>query len=552
MADVFLSYKREDQERVKPLADALEADGLSVWWDARIEGGTAWRQMIETELQAARCVVVVWSETSIGPAGEFVHDEAAVAKARGVYLPVRIDPVSAPLGFRQVQVISLEDWTGRRREASYQTLLTAVQALIGGVAGAPTEGATPSPLPAPASALSPIGRPRVAVLAFHHPAEDEEQATFAEALAEDLIAGLARSRLLAVTPRQSSLTYHADQRTVPRICADLGVDYVVQGRIQRLGQRMRISANLMSGADDRGVWSARHERSIADQFELLDEMAMAIVGAIEPAVLDQEQAVITSRRSRNPGHWELFVRGRRHFWRSTHKDIRAAQTLLTQALEIEPDDSQTLALLSHCHMFYVWADLVKDLPGEIAAAHAFALRAVASDPADAFSHFTLGTTLEMLMRQAEARAEFLRALELNPYQAAAAGMLGRLAAFAGQMDEAMNWSDRAIVMSPNDPHLFIWHLDKSAGAFAVEDYPLAVHHALDAVARAPFLFGNHFMLAACYAAGGQTEQAKKAFDAGRRIKGEYDHEAMRICFPFARDPDAIRFASALRSAGWDG
>jgi TolB-like protein len=551
MADVFLSYKREDQERVRPLAEALAADGLSVWWDEHIEGGAAWRLAIETQLQAARCVVVAWSEASIGPAGEFVQDEAAVAKMRGVYLPVRIDPVVAPLGFRQVQVISLEGWTGRRREAPYQTLLKAVEAMIGGEAAASLEDSADASSAAP-QALSPIVRPRLAVLAFQHPEGDEDQATFAEALVEDLIAGLARSRLLAVTPRQSSLTYQVAGRTVPRICADLGVDYVVQGRIRRLGQRMRISADLVSGADDSSLWSARHERSVEDQFDLLDEMAMAIVGAIEPAVLDREQAVVTSRRSRNPGHWELFVRGRRHFWRSTHKDIREAQSLLTQALEIEPHDSQTLALLSHCHMFYVWADLVADLQGEIATAHAFALRAVASDPADAFAHFTLGATLEMLRRRAEARAEFLRALELNPYQAAAAGMMGRLAAFAGEADAAVDWSDRAIVMSPNDPHLFLWHWNKATAAFAVEDYPLAVRHALDTVARAPFLFGNHFMLAACYAADGQVDQARGAFAAGREIKARYVAEAMRICFPFAREPDAARFAAALRLAGWEG
>jgi len=548
MADVFLSYKSEDQERVRPLADALAADGLSVWWDTHIEGGAAWRRAIETELEAARCVVVVWSEAAVGPAGEFVQDEAALAKSRGVYLPARIDAVAAPLGFRQVQVIPLEDWTGRRREAPYQTLLKAVRAMMDGQ-GPPVTADAPEASPAPVSA---IGRPRLAVLAFHHPEGDEDQAAFAEALAEDLIAGLARSRLLAVTPRQSSLTYHAAGRTVPQVCADLGVDYVVQGRIRRLGQRMRISADLVSGADDRSLWSVRHERPVRDQFDLLDEMALAIVGAIEPAVLEQEQAVMIRRRSRQPGHWELFVQGRRLFWRSTYRDIRQAQALFTQALELEPDDSPTLALLSHCHMFYVWADVVEDLQGEIAVAHGYALRAVASDPADAFAHFSLGTTLEMLRRYEEARAEFLRALELNPYQAAAAGMMGRLAAFSGEAEAAMDWSDRAIVMSPNDPHLFLWHWNKAAAAFAVEDYPLAIRNALDTVARAPFLFANHFMLAAAYAGGGQVEAAKGAYAAGRKIKARYAMEALRICFPFQREPDAARFATALRAAGWEG
>jgi tetratricopeptide (TPR) repeat protein len=120
------------------------------------------------------------------------------------------------------------------------------------------------------------------------------------------------------------------------------------------------------------------------------------------------------------------------------------------------------------------------------------------------------------------------------------------------MDAAMDWSDRAIAMSPNDPHLFLWHWNKAAAAFAVADYPLAIHHALDTVARAPFLFANQFMLAASYAADGQVEQAKRAFEAGRKIKASYAARALRICFPFVQDQDAERFENALRRAGWEG
>ena len=82
MTDVFLSYKREDEARVAPIVEGLRAAGLSVWWDRDIPGGESWRQTIGEHLEAARCVIVVWSETSVGPAGAFVHEEAGRAKAR--------------------------------------------------------------------------------------------------------------------------------------------------------------------------------------------------------------------------------------------------------------------------------------------------------------------------------------------------------------------------------------------------------------------------------------------------------------------------------------
>ena len=79
MSDVFVSYKAEDRRRVKQLVDALEGEGFSVWWDAQIGGGAAWRRKIETELNAAKCVLVVWSKLSAGPRGTFGQDDAARA-----------------------------------------------------------------------------------------------------------------------------------------------------------------------------------------------------------------------------------------------------------------------------------------------------------------------------------------------------------------------------------------------------------------------------------------------------------------------------------------
>ena len=98
MSDVFVSYKAEDRSRVEPLVDELESEGMSVWWDARVGGGEAWRETIAKQLEAAGCVIVVWSKRSTGPEGRFVRDEANRPLRRGTYLPITIDKVEPPLG----------------------------------------------------------------------------------------------------------------------------------------------------------------------------------------------------------------------------------------------------------------------------------------------------------------------------------------------------------------------------------------------------------------------------------------------------------------------
>src|SRR3954467_7304877 len=101
MNDIFVSYKREDKERVARIIEGLVHAGLSVWWDHEVAGGDTWRKTTMEHLEAAGGVIVVWSRNSVTSASEFVHDEAGRAKSRGVLLPIRIDPVEPPLGFGQ-------------------------------------------------------------------------------------------------------------------------------------------------------------------------------------------------------------------------------------------------------------------------------------------------------------------------------------------------------------------------------------------------------------------------------------------------------------------
>jgi len=121
MNEIFISYKREDEVRVGRLVRALETAGLSPWWDRGLAGGENWRSQIQNALDAAKCVIVVWTNQSVGPAGDFVRDEAMQAKRRGVLVPVMLDKVDPPLGFGEVQAIDLSHWKGGRATHSSKT-----------------------------------------------------------------------------------------------------------------------------------------------------------------------------------------------------------------------------------------------------------------------------------------------------------------------------------------------------------------------------------------------------------------------------------------------
>lgn len=129
MADIFLSYAREDLDRARPLVKALEGQGWIVFWDPSILPGPRFRQVLATELDAARCVVVLWSQQSV--ASEWVQEEAERAKDRDVLLSVSIDDIKPPLGFGQRQMANLVGWKGDRAAADIEALVRAIAERIG-------------------------------------------------------------------------------------------------------------------------------------------------------------------------------------------------------------------------------------------------------------------------------------------------------------------------------------------------------------------------------------------------------------------------------------
>ena len=134
MADIFLSYARDDREKAESLARALQEAGWSVWWDRSILPGTSYEQVIEHELSSASSVVVLWSAAA--SQSNWVRDEATLAQSRNVLVSVLIDDTELPLGFRQQQTANLAAWTGASSDPEFQLLAEGIATLVGAGAAA--------------------------------------------------------------------------------------------------------------------------------------------------------------------------------------------------------------------------------------------------------------------------------------------------------------------------------------------------------------------------------------------------------------------------------
>ena len=293
MSDVFVSYKAEDRRRVQPLVQALQADGLSVWWDEHIGAGDAWRETIERQLDEARTVVVIWSKRSVGTEGGFVREEAPRAQRRGVYVPVLIDPVSPPLGFGESQATSLKAWHGDRSDPHYRAVLAAIQRICG-VDPTPPHKRNPA-RSLPGARPSPVGRPRHLPSRALAPGRSSRQSCgriFGQhccpALRESR-AEIRRRRIFpAVSPKRfrSALSRIAGLKVAGSTSSEavrnddaetaakrLSVANILTGSVRQSASTIRITAELIDGRSGLDKWSQSYDRSPGDAIKIQTDIA---------------------------------------------------------------------------------------------------------------------------------------------------------------------------------------------------------------------------------------------------------------------------------------
>ena len=503
MADLFVSYKSEDRDRVAPLVAALEFDGLAVWWDAHLGGGDAWRDTIEDELNAAPCVLVVWSSHSTRREGSFVRDEANRALRRGVYLPVRIDAVDPPLGFGETQALPLIGWKGDRSDPRYAAVLTAARAVIAGTARPAHRPATAAPARGPdrrlvvgggaAVAVAAVGaggwwalhrghgaaQDSVAVLPFANLSGDPAQAYFSDGIAEDLRGALTRIVRLKVAARTSSeLMRNAD---APTAAAKLGVANILTGSVQRGADTIRVNAELVDGKSGLSRWSQSYDRALGDALAIETGIAESVADALSIALGRAEKALLSLGGTTNPAAHDAFLQGQAlAAEQKTEASVKeydaaiaadpayalaradraqsitnvAAATLGGAALrakltEAEAEARRAVALAPRLGVPLAMLGFVLENRLDLRGASDAYAAAYKAAPGDATVLRRYADFLGAIGRGAEAVAVARRAAALDPLRPSGPGFLGQVLLAAGRIDEAIARLRQAVARLPD-------------------------------------------------------------------------------------------------------
>ena len=467
MSDVFVSYKAEDRARVEPLVDALEAEGLSVWWDARVGGGEAWRESIAEHLDAAKCVIVVWSKRSTGPEGRFVRDEATRAQRRGTYLPVRIDKVDPPLGFGEMQALPLNGWKGDRSDPRYHAVSGCVHSLLGSKAPptlareqrAPVSRRTMLAGSGAAVAavaagswllLKPSGAKAhaVAVLPFANLSGDPSQNYFSDGIAEEVRAALAMIGGLQVVARTSSeMLRNADAQTA---AGKLGVANVVTGSVRRSSSTVRVGAQLIDGESGLERWSQSFDRPFGDVLQIQSDIAANVARALSVELGTRGLAALTLGGTRNAEAQDYLLQALATEGDDSSAGFRRRIALFDRAARLDPNYAEAHARKGLAQSLWAnaWANSLAEKHRADADAEQSARRAIGLASGMPLGHSALGVVYLNQLAMKQALASLQRSVELPGADTLALTNYALVLSRSRRQGEAMSMVERAIVVDP--------------------------------------------------------------------------------------------------------
>jgi TolB-like protein len=407
--------------------------------------------------------------------------------------------------------------------------------------------------------LSLPDRPGIAVLPFANMSDDPEQDYFSHGMSEDIITALSKLRWFFVIARNSS--FARENRSIPikRIGEQLGVRYLVEGSVRKSGERVRITAQLSDAATGNQMWAERYDRDLADVFAVQDEITEAVVAAIAPHIYAAETFRARRKPPENLDAWDLVMRALSHFWRVTREDNVAAQKLLEQAIAIDPNYAQALAVLAVSH-FYGTSMGWEDRTSSVSVAEGAAMAAMRADSEDPWSHLAAAGVHVYLGRFKDALAEFEQALDLNPSFSLAQASYGVMLTRVGRWEDGANAARRALRLSPSDPFSAICSGIVAHVEFVGGNYHEAMRLARDAIRQRADLAVAYRALTAAAAMAGEIELAKASLQELRRVQPNISlawvNESMPVtpderghssAFSCARD----HYLEAFRRAGLD-
>ncbi|OJY68248.1 MAG: hypothetical protein BGP12_10910 [Rhodospirillales bacterium 70-18] len=400
-------------------------------------------------------------------------------------------------------------------------------------------------------AAAPRGGARVGVLPLQLVGTTEAEAHLSTGLADEITSALARFRWMFLVSSSSLARYATQTRDELAIRRAFNIDFLLDGTIQRVGDRLRVALRLLDlRAGNQVVWSRRFDREIHDLLTMQDEIAAEVVAQIDPEILLIESQRVASRPPQDSSAYDLVLRAIPLISRMDKPLFLEAGHLLQSAIAQEPDYAAAHAWYAYWHIFLVgqrWTDTPNETMAE---AGLLAERAITLDPQDAKALTIAGHVRAFMHRRLrEALALHERALMLNPNLAMAWNLSGVTYAYIGDLTEADRRVQRYKQLSPFDPHAFFFDTARIIVALLKRNHDLAAEIGREVSQMNPSFSAACKPYLAALGHLGQKQEADTVRARLLSIEPEFSIEAFIASSPFERVEDRDHFVMGLRLAG---
>jgi TolB-like protein/class 3 adenylate cyclase len=411
-------------------------------------------------------------------------------------------------------------------------------------------GAAPPPAPAEKSAPP---RLSMVVLPFANIGGDPEQEHFVDGVTESLTTDLSRIRGSLVIGRNTAFTYKGKPVDLKQLGRELNVRYVLEGSVQRGGNRMRVNVQLIDAETGKHLWAERFDKPLADLFEMQDEIVARLANALNAELVAAEAR--RAELSSNPDSMDLYFQGMTWLNRGLTPDMLArAQSFFDRTLAADPDNLDALIGSARAYVTAGAAALVADPMSALASAEAKSIQVLSLVPDHALAHVLLGSVYVFTNRAAEGIAECEHALALDRNLAIAHSSIAWGKIFIGRAEETEVHILEALRFSPRDTMAYTWMTAVGVAKNYLGLYDQAVPWFRRAIEANRNYAHPHFMLGAAFALLDHLVEARSAVRAGLALNPSFTVSRARAAFTPMRD-DAKRLAQlenlleALRKAG---
>jgi adenylate cyclase len=404
-------------------------------------------------------------------------------------------------------------------------------------------------LPSSVSKLSkePEPTPSVAVMPFVNLSEDEKQEYFSNGITEEIITSLSKTPKLLVIDRGSTFAYKDKTGDLRRIGRELGVQYILTGSVRKVGDRVRVNAQLIDAGRGEHIWAERYDRELKDLFALQDEITLRITQALQIKLTEGEQARIYGKGTDNLDAYLKWLQGQDLLIRGNKDDNALARRLFEDAIRSDPDWAQSYVLLG-------WTYLVESLSGwspspETSFDEAINLvrKSLSLDDSLPGPH-GLMSQIHLYKRQhEEAIAEARKAVALAPGFAFAYTWLGTALMYAGRSREAIGLLEKAIRLNPFPPAY--WRRTLGEAYCMAERYDESVAELKKAIQTSPRYLEACVILTCTYSLMGRENDAKAAASEVVRIDPDFSVQDYVKTLPYKENKDLDRVIKALDKVG---